>query len=74
LMSILRVVIAKVWVSKESGSGVFVVGEVIGRETESRVIHVIVVNLLRVHGAHQVRHLGVEIVTDDDDDKMMTKR
>ena len=57
LVSILRVIIAEVWVSKESWSGVFVVGKVIGGETEGGVIHVVVVNLLRVHGTHQVRHL-----------------
>jgi len=57
LMAIHRVVVSKVGVSEKSRSRVFVVGEVVGREAESRVVHVIVVNLLRVHGTHQVRHL-----------------
>jgi len=59
LVSVLRVVIAEVRVSKESRSGVSVVGQVIRREAESRKIHVVVVNLLRVHGTHQVRHLDL---------------
>ena len=55
-MPILRIVVAKVGVSEESGSCVFVVSQMICGKTKSRVIHVVVVNLLRVHGAHQISH------------------
>jgi len=62
LMSVHGVVVSEVRVSKEAGSCVLVVGEVVGGETKSRVIHVVVVNLLRVHGSHQVRHLECQML------------
>ena len=61
-MPILRFVVPEVRVSKKAWSGVFVIGQVIGRETECRVVHVVVVNLLRVHGTDQIRHLDAVVL------------
>ena len=58
LMSILRLVVAEVRIGKEAGPRVFVIRQVVRRKTKSGVIHVVVVNLLRVHGAHQIRHFA----------------
>lgn len=58
LMPIVCVVVAEVRVSEETGSRVFVIGQMIGGKTKRGVVHVVVVNLLRVHGTDQVRHLS----------------